>query len=258
MEPKEEIRKKALEIGVDDIGFLAVDDYKSPRSPDPKKVMPGIRSIVVLAYRQIDGGLDTENMRLAMSARIGLMDSSKGHSYELCRFIEDRFRTKAAPILFSYPLDFSNPKAGTIGEISLRHAAVAAGLGTFGMHNLVVHPRFGSRVAFTAILTPLPLKSDAPLKTKSCTDCGMCVDNCPGRALEKIGFTDEFKCLQHSQPYGIPGLISYLRKFAGAGADEQKDLLKDPVLMSLYQASFIGFQYCCFNCIAVCPLGQRR
>jgi len=26
--------------------------------------------------------------------------------------------------------------------------------------------------------------------------------------------------------------------------------------MSLYRASFIGFQYTCFNCIAACPIGE--
>ena len=110
MEPKEEIRKKAFEIGADDIGFASIDDYKSPRSADPKKIMPGVKSIVVLAYRQTDGGLDTDNMRVAMAARIGIMDYSKGQSYEMCRFIENRFRVKAAPILFSYPLNLENPR----------------------------------------------------------------------------------------------------------------------------------------------------
>lgn len=256
MEAKEEIRKKAFEMGADDVGFASIDDYKSPRSPDPKKIMPGVKSIVVLAYRQTDGGLDTDNMRVAMANRIGIIDYSKGQMYEMCRFIENRFRVKAAGVLFSYPLNLENPKAGVIGDVSVRHAAVAAGLGTFGLHNLVVHPRFGSRVAFTAILTELSLKSDPPIKERACTDCGLCVDNCPGRALEKLGFTDEMKCLKISQPYGIGPVIGYMRKFIGASPDEQKQLLRDPVFLSLYQASFIGFQYNCFNCIAVCPLGN--
>lgn len=258
MEPKEEIRKKAFDLGVDDIGFASIDDYKSPRSPDPKKILPGVKSLVVLAYRQTDGGLDTPNMRVAMAARMGMMDCAKEHSYEVTRFIENRFKVRATPILFSYPLNLENPKDGVIGDVSIRHAAVAAGLGTFGMHNLVVHPRFGSRVAFTTILTELPLKSDPPVKERACTDCGMCVDNCPGRALEKIGYTDEMKCLKISQPFGIGGLMGYIRKFIGASPEEQKQLLRDPIFLSLYQASFIGFQYCCFNCISVCPLGQHK
>ena len=28
---------------------------------------------------------------------------------------------------------------------------------------------------------------------------------------------------------------------------------KDPTLLSIYQAQFIGFQYTCWKCMAVCP-----
>jgi hypothetical protein len=53
-----------------------------------------------------------------------------------------------------------------------------------------------------------------------------------------------------------PGLKSYLP--GAKSTEEQQALLKDPLFMSLYKASFIGFQYTCFNCIAVCPIGLRR
>ena len=71
------------------------------------------------------------------------------------------------------------------------------------------------------------------------------------------GKTEELKCLRASQPLGIGSAVGYIRKFFGKSSDEQKSLLKDPIFMSLYQASFIGFQYSCFNCIAVCPIGEK-
>jgi epoxyqueuosine reductase QueG len=145
-----------------------------------------------------------------------------------------------------------------VGDISLRHAAVQSGLGVFGRHNLVIHPRFGSRLSFTALLTELALESDPPLKEELCNDCGLCVEACPGRALDTEGRTEELKCLRASQPFGIPGAVGYIRKFIGKSPEEQQNLLRDPIFMSLYQASFIGFQYTCFNCIAVCPVGERR
>jgi len=48
---KEQIRKYGLEIGVDAVGFVALEDYKSPKSPDPKSYLPKARSIIVLAHR---------------------------------------------------------------------------------------------------------------------------------------------------------------------------------------------------------------
>ena len=107
------------------------------------------------------------------------------------------------------------PTLGLVGDISLRHAAVASGLGVFGRHNLVIHPRFGSRLSFTGLLTELPLASDEPLKEELCNNCGLCVDACPGKALETEGKTEELKCLRASQPYGIPAMYRLYEKIRG-------------------------------------------
>jgi epoxyqueuosine reductase len=56
-------------------------------------------------------------------------------------------------------------------DVSLRHLAVAAGLGTFGRHNLVIQPEFGTKVIFTAIITHLNIQPDTPIKKNLCTDC---------------------------------------------------------------------------------------
>jgi len=72
-------------------------------------------------------------------------------------------------------------------------------------------------------------------------------------ALDEEGKTDMLKCRKVSQPYGIGGTIRYLLQFIGASPEEQKALLKDPILLHIYQAQFIGFQYFCNKCMAECP-----
>lgn len=255
---KELIRKHALHLGADVVGFASAEDYRSVRSVDLKTLLPGVRSLVVLGYRELDGALESENDRISMGGRMGVMDLGKTNNYRLSRFIENEFNVKVAPVLMSYPLDMSPPTMGLIGDVSLRHAAVAAGLGVFGRHNLVIHPKYGSRILFSALLTELPLDSDPPVTEKLCTDCDLCIKKCPAGALDGEGKTDNLKCLRVSQPSGIGGLIGYLRKFAGASPEEQKKLIMDPKLLSLYQSSFIGFQYQCFRCIAVCPVGRKK
>ena len=202
---KEQIRKYGQDLGVDAVGFVALEDYKSPKSPDPKSYLPKAKSIIVLAHRMIDGALDSKNPRFNIAGRMAVMDTSKSHLYLMARFIEGRTGKKTSPVLSSYPLDMEAPTLGLVGDISLRHAAVASGLGVFGRHNLVIHPRFGSRLSFTGLLTELPLSSDEPLKEELCNDCGLCVDACPGKALDKEGRTEELKCLRASQPYGDTG-----------------------------------------------------
>jgi len=153
---KEEIRQYGRDLGADAVGFAAVEDYKSPRTPDPQSLLPGVKSLVVLAYREPNGSLDSPVPRIAMTARLAVMDLSKKNNYLMARFLEDRFQAKAAFIALSFPLNMYPPQMGLIGDLSLRHAAVAAGLGVFGRHNIVIHPKFGTRVLFTAVLTDLP------------------------------------------------------------------------------------------------------
>jgi epoxyqueuosine reductase len=255
---KEDIRQYGYDLGADVVGCAAIEDYKCTKAPDPKTLMKGVKSMIVLGYREIDGALDSDNDRISLASRMGAMDLSRTNNYLMSRFIENKYKAKAASVTFSYPLDMTPPIMGLVGDISLRHAAVAAGLGVFGRHNLVINPTFGSRLIFTAILTELQMASDPPVTEEFCNNCGLCVKKCPAGALDEEGKTDMMKCLRVSQPSGIGGMIGYLRKFIGVAPEEQKALLMDPRFLSLYQASFIGFQYQCFNCIAVCPIGKEN
>lgn len=250
---REEIRQLGLSIGADVVGFAAVGDYQSKRAPDPKTILPGIRSMIVMGFRELDGGLASDIGRISMHSRLGQMDLTKSCTFRMAKALENRFKVKAAPILASYPLNMAAPYMGLVADISLRHAALAAGLGTFGRHNLIISPRFGTRIIFTAVLTDMELTSDPPVTDVLCDQCGLCVDACPARALDEEGKTEDMKCLRNSQPFGIGGAIGFMRKFAAAPADQQKAMLMDPQFLNLYQASFIGFQYECFRCMAVCP-----
>jgi epoxyqueuosine reductase len=144
----------------------------------------------------------------------------------------------------------------TLGDVSLHHAAVAAGLGNFGRHNLVIHPKMGTRVLFTALITNLDLPSDSPVFETLYTDCNACVENCPAGALNEEGKMDGTKCLKNSQPYGIGSAIRFWTKFAESPTEDQKKMVKDVTFWRLHHAGFTGFQYFCFNCIKSCPVGQ--
>lgn len=251
---KEKLKEFALGLGVDDVGVASAADYKSPLSPPLEAILPGAKSLVVMAYKELSS-CDSPSMQVAMNGRMDLMEFSRGVNYRMARFIERETGTKTATVSVSYPMEMTERTGGSVGEVSLRHAAVAAGLGAFGRNNLALHPKLGSRVLFTAVVTQLDLSSDPPAASV-CNDCGLCVESCPGKALDAEGKTDVSKCLRNSQPYGIGGAIRFWSKMADATPEEQKAMLKDSNYWRLYQANMIGFQYFCWNCLKVCPACQ--
>jgi epoxyqueuosine reductase len=199
---KEKIKKYALDLGVEDVGFGAVSGYNSTLSPKIETIFPKAKSLVVLAFKELSN-YESDNMRIAMGGRIDSMEFARSCIYKASRFIEKEFGSKAMSTPLSYPLNMQpENRFGLVADFSQRHAAVAAGLGNFGRHNLVIHPKLGSRVIFSTILTDLELPPDPPVTEDLCIHCNICVENCPGRALDEEGKTDEFKCMKHSQPYG--------------------------------------------------------
>ena len=179
---KDVIRNFVMSLGVDDVGFAAVDDYKSPRSPAVESLFPGARSMIVMAFRELSA-CECPSPQLAMNARLDLIEFTRSACYRVGRYVETQLNSPAVTVPVSYPMDFATPEKRGVGEVSLRHAAIAAGLGSFGLHNLVVHPKFGTRVIFAAVLTKLEITSDPPLENNPCTACRLCIEACPPKVL---------------------------------------------------------------------------
>ncbi len=154
------------------------------------------------------------------------------------------------------PININKKTSLPSGYVSLRHAAYAAGLGTFGRHNLIIHPDMGSKVMFTAILTDLDIATDLPLETASCTYCGNCVKNCSVNALDEEDRTDVVKCLSNNQPHGFGGNRKFWIKFTRSTPQEQEEMLSCQEYIRIYHAQALGSQYVCFNCTKNCPLGR--
>jgi len=82
---------------------------------------------------------------------------------------------------------------------SHRHFAYAAGLGTFGLNNMLISES-GCCGRCSSIVTNMPLEPDAPMDDELCIykkngTCGACVKACPSGALTKEGF-DRHKCYE--------------------------------------------------------------
>jgi epoxyqueuosine reductase len=253
---KEKIKKYVMNLGVDDVGVGAVSDYKSSLSPKIETIFPKAKSMIVMAFKELSN-CESDNKRIAMGGRLDLMEFMKSCNYKLARFLERECNCKAMSTPLSYPLNMSREaRYGLVADFSQRHAAIAAGLGNWGRNNLVLHPKLGSRVLFTTVLCDAQLSPDPLFTEDLCTQCNICVEECPGHALDEEGKTNEMKCMKHSQPFGIGSNMIFWNKFISSNQEEQKKLIGSPEYMSLYQSQMIGFQYFCFNCLMKCPVSN--
>lgn len=244
---KEEIRKYIREIGADDVGFAAVQDYVSPNTPKIETFFPKAKSIIVMAYKELST-CECIDPKLAMNGRMDKDEFVRANDYKICHYLEDEFKAKVVSVPTAFPK--SEPS-----EVSLRHAAYAAGLGTFGRHNLIIHPRFGTRVTFSAIITDLDIESDEKVTDNPCNNCNICVKNCPAKALDEKGKTDIMKCIKVSQPYSFISYLDFLDKFVEADRLERKKMVRN--FLPFYEANAHMTQYYCFNCMKLCPAGRK-
>lgn len=252
---KKKIKNYAEEMGADDAGFTSVENYKSLNSIPIKEIFPKAKSIIVLAFQQIDN-CESENDHFASVGIKVVSEFSQACAYKMARFIKKEFKAHVMTVPISTPVNVDKKTRMPSGFVSLRHAAYAAGLGNFGRHNLIVHPEMGSKVVFAAIITDIDIQPDAPIKENLCINCDICVNQCPVNALGEENKTDFMKCLFNSQPYGFGGYMQFWTRFFGSSPEEQKILLQDEKIGKLHQAMSLGSQYVCFNCTKNCPAGQ--
>lgn len=245
---KEAITAYIEGLGVDDVGFASLDAYVSPNTPKIESFFPEAKTIIVMAYRELST-VDSLDVRMAINGRLDKGQVMRYNSYQVCKFLEEEYGAKIISIPVAFP-------RGDQSAVSLRHAAKAAGLGTFGRNNLIIHPKFGARVMFTAIVTDLELPADPQICEEQCINCNICVKKCPAQALDEPGKTDMMKCIKVSQPYSFVSYMSFLDEFIDAPKEERREKMKS--FAPYYQAAADGGHYYCYNCLKLCPVGKAR
>jgi epoxyqueuosine reductase QueG len=111
----------------------------------------------------------------------------------MVKFIRDRGYYAETFKKYGYPLK---------GEINLKNEAIRAGLGKRGENSVVLHPKYGPWLRFTAIRTKAPLEfavTSELMETYNpvCRDCHICLDVCPTGVLESYHMIDPSHCLSN-------------------------------------------------------------
>ena len=190
---KEQIKDFAKSLGMDVCGVAGIERFKtSPEGRHPCDVLPGCKSVVVIGVHLLDGVIQA-NFRAFEDGRTDLKGiyGTYGYSmipnfeltyscYAVARFIEGNTGEVATPCS-------TGPMTNGV-QVSIRHSAVAAGLGELGYMGIVLTPEYGSRIRFGVILTTLELEQDPMYDGPPiCTNCGICARVCPTGALAMPG-----------------------------------------------------------------------
>ena len=180
-------------LDVDAVGIASLAEWKRTKLEETAlKLLPQARSVVVFAMEIYPEILDLTSPEriMGVASTNDLFDRTADFlSGQLTEAAYDaakashRFGLKALPLpAAGCPLDTRFLEA----VFSYKHAGQAAGLGKIGWHSLLITSGFGPRVRLSCCLTEAALE---PTNTTDmvieCDDCGICLDNCPARALAK-------------------------------------------------------------------------
>jgi len=133
------------------------------------------------------------------------------------------------------------------GMVSLKHAAVRAGLGAMGRNTLLATEKFGNRLRLGGVLTTAELPAGSPAESSLCEDnCRTCVEVCPVNALDGHGGIDQYKCLKKCTAHPLLATMFLSQWFRYS-----KPLNKYFQLVTETMAA--RYTYSCFECLVRCP-----
>jgi len=153
------------------------------RRTDPRVVLPGARSVIVLALNYYQGAGPENDYRIARYAwNDDYHDLIEKKLRELDAFLTSQGGTQ-------------KPYVDT-GPVLERDFASEAGLGWGGKSTMQIHRHLGTWFFLADILTTLDLPADTPAKDM-CGKCTRCIDACPTQAITAPRRMDARRCISY-------------------------------------------------------------
>jgi epoxyqueuosine reductase len=213
---KEIIRSRALELGFDECRFAPaaapanagrLQEWleagrhgemqwlakNAARRTDPQQVLPGARSVIVVALNY--GAASTQPSASGLQPSRGLVARYARHRdyhdvmgeglRQLAQLVDEQGGAVTRSLWYV-----------DTGPVLEREFAERAGVGFIGKHTNAISRRFGNWILLGEILTTLDLDPDAPEKNR-CGSCTRCIAACPTRAITAPFQLDARLCISY-------------------------------------------------------------
>ena len=243
------VKALAREQGAHLVGVAPVDRFAgAPKGHHPADLLPGARSVVVIAHRFFQSVLECDRFGLAselippaerwevqQTVFMFLYNTANMRlqmiACQLAAFLEDQGYASLPLPAGGYQVG-----AGRYAFFSHRHAAVLAGLGEFGLNNLLLTPQYGPRVRLESLITEAGLAADPLCEGPICLGaeaCGLCLKS--------------HECFGEIYELEMAGKKMALARFTGACLSDHRCKRRNP------DGELPYIRYCW----GVCPVGKR-
>ncbi len=257
---KESLRARGIDlVGIADATTLILSYPPRPAGA----LMPTARSVIVMAVAHSLGAVRAPGIHLWTRNKMQTSRILDEVAESTARDLE-RQGYLSLPISADKPADIfkHDPETGrklphtrTAGQLSLKHAAVSAGMGQIGLSNLLLTPELGPHQRLGGIVTEAPLQPDSPRELELCTQCRACRKACPVDAFAG-GSHDADPCFNYwslglermrpSKLSEVPGFLRMLLDHA-----RRRD-----IFIEAGQTYITDVDYC-MECMKACPVGER-
>lgn len=202
-------------LGEGRAGEMAWLERNQERRTDPQKVLPGARSVIVVALNYFQGETPRRDGQIARYAwGDDYHDLIAGRLRELDTFLQSHGGVQKCYV--------------DTGPVLERDFAARAGIGWHGKSTMLISPQLGTWFFLAEILTTLELAPDPP-QAERCGKCTRCLAACPTGAITAPHQLDARRC------------ISYLTiELKGSIPLEFRPLMGDRI-------------YGCDDCLRACP-----
>ncbi len=230
-----QLKQQALALGFDKVGIASIENppdlqglsawlaagmaadmawMADPRRMDPKRVLPGVRSLVCVALNYYTPTCHSQDPSKGKISRYAW-----GRDYH--RVLGRRLKQLHLWMQAQFP-DYQGRFYVDTGPVAEKPWAMQAGLGWIGKNSLLLTREYGSWVFLGVILTTLELVPDQP-HTSHCGTCTRCLEACPTQAIVSPGVVDSRRCIAYhtleSHAERIPAEIAQNLQNWVAGCD---------------------------------------
>jgi len=193
------IKQILCNLGADICGIASVDRFnEAPEGFNPIDTLPSCKSVIVFGKKFLKGTLECKNTIPYTIVRNMLSHILDVMSIEFCD-IMDRKNIISVPTGTIEPTLYDKRTNRSRNVVSVKHAAVLAGLGYIGKNSLLITPEYGNMVWLSAVLANIELEPDEIKNGKCPENCNICIKNCPVSAIKKDSLEmDQKACYEYA------------------------------------------------------------